>query len=275
MELFRAGAISEQANRAAQQAVEAARARLAAAEARVRSTGRLEQDTRVVSPTNGVVGMRLVERGERVTRGASLFTVVRNDRLELRADVPARQASEIQPGQQVRFVADGHALEGEVARVSPTVNPATRAVSVYVQVTNPDGRLRGNTFASGRIIGRTISDAVLVPSAAVRQSGDDQAPFVYRVDGDLLERREIAVGVVDEARGVAQVTEGLDAGDRVVVGNVGAVGTGSRVQIVGEQQPVSDDQGTAGANAPRPVGDTATATSSEPTDTQASPGSDR
>ena len=96
---------------------------------------------------------------------------MRNDRLELAADVPARDATTIAPGQPVRFVADGQQLEGRVARVSPTVNPATRAVTVYLQVPNPNGRLKGNTFATGRIIGRTVNDAVLVPFAAIRQSG--------------------------------------------------------------------------------------------------------
>ncbi len=123
-ELFQAGAISEQANRAAQQDVIAADARLAAADARLRSTGRQESDTRVLAPTAGVVGQRMVERGEHVARGAAMFTVVRNDQLELRADVPARVANDIRPGQAVRFVADGQLLDGRVARVSPIVNPA-------------------------------------------------------------------------------------------------------------------------------------------------------
>ena len=234
-ELFQAGAISEQAFRAAQQGAIAAQARLAAADARLRSSGRQERDTRVLAPTAGVVGERLVERGEHVARGASLFTVVRNDQLELRADVPARVANEIRPGQLVRFVADGLALEGRVARVSPTVNQATRAVAVYVQVANPGGRLKGNTFATGRVIGRVITDAVLVPVAAVRQSGDNGTPFVYRIAADRLERAEVSVGVVDEVRGVAQIAAGIAAGDRVVVGNVGAIGAGSQVQIVGER----------------------------------------
>ena len=116
----------------------------------------------------------LVEPGERVARGATLFTVVRNDRLELAASVPARSAADIRPGQPVRFVADGQTLEGRVARVSPTINPATRAVEVYAQVANPNGRLKGNTFATGRIVGRTVADALLVPSAAVR-------PFVEQI----------------------------------------------------------------------------------------------
>ncbi|HEX5581146.1 MAG TPA: efflux RND transporter periplasmic adaptor subunit, partial [Gemmatimonadaceae bacterium] len=236
-ELFRAGAIAEQADRAAQQQLAAARARLAAAEARVRATSATARDTRVVAPTTGVIAARSVEAGEHVARGAALFTLVRNDRLELAASVPARQASEIRPGQTVRFVADGQALEGRVARVSPTINPATRSIEVYLQLPNPGGRLKGNTFATGRIIGRTIPDAVLVPVAAIRQSGEGGSSFAYRVGGDdVVERVPVTTGVSDPVRGVVQVIDGLAAGDRVIVGNVGAIGAGSRVQIVGEKQ---------------------------------------
>ena len=234
-ELFRAGAIAEQAHRAAQQQLAAARARLAAAQARVRASASTVSDTRVLAPTSGVISARQVENGEHVTRGATLFTLVRNDQLELAASVPARQANAIVPGQPVRFVADGQALEGRVARVSPTINPASRSVAVYLQVPNPGGRLKGNTFASGRIIGRTIADALLVPAAAIRQSGTGSAAsFVYRIAGETVERVDVGVGVADESRAVVQVTSGLAAGDRVIVGNVGAVGVGSRVQIVGE-----------------------------------------
>lgn len=236
-ELFRAGAIAEQAHRAAQQQLAASRARLAAAEARVRATSSTERDTRVLAPTTGVIAARSVEAGEHVARGAALFTLVRNDRLELAASVPARQSGEIRAGQPVRFVADGQRLEGRVARVSPTINPATRAVEVYLEVPNPGGRLLGNTFATGRIVGRTIPDALLVPVAAIRQAGDGAASFVYRVSGDdVVDRVVVTTGVSDPVRGLVEVTDGLAAGDRVVVGNVGAIGVGSRVQIVGEQQ---------------------------------------
>ncbi|HEU4629971.1 MAG TPA: efflux RND transporter periplasmic adaptor subunit [Gemmatimonadaceae bacterium] len=233
-ELFREGAISEQANRAAQQQLAAARARLAAAEARVRAAAEALRDTRVEAPTTGVIAARTAEPGEHVARGAALFSLVRNDQLELAASVPARDAGTIRPGQPVRFVADGQAMEGRVARVSPTVNPATRAVTVYLQVPNPDGRLKGYTFATGRIIGRTIPDAVLVPSAAVRQAGGDTNPIVFRIAGDRLERVEVRVGVTDDQKGIAQIAEGIAPGDRVVVGNVGAIGAGAKVQIVGE-----------------------------------------
>lgn len=91
-ELFKAGAIPERDLRAAQQTLTAANARLAASEARLRGVEQVLSDTRIVSPTTGIVSTRTAETGERVTRGATLFTVVRNDVLELEASVPARQA---------------------------------------------------------------------------------------------------------------------------------------------------------------------------------------
>jgi RND family efflux transporter MFP subunit len=206
-------------------------------------------DTRVLAPTTGIVATRAVEAGEHVARGATLFTVVRNDRLELAASVPARQASDIAPGQAVRFVADGQALEGRVARVSPTINPASRAVEVYLQVDNPGGRLKGNTFATGRIIGRTVRDALLVPIAAIRQSGAGGTSFAYRVAGDRVERVDVQVGIADDTKGVVQILDGLAAGDRVIVGNVGAIGAGARVQVVGERQGAAAGDGGAGGGA--------------------------
>jgi membrane fusion protein (multidrug efflux system) len=234
-ELFTAGAIAEQDLKAAQQALVAARARLAAADARVRSTSSLLTDTRVLSPTEGVVESRGVENGERVARGAVLLTVVRNDVLELQAAVPARRASEVRPGQVVHFTADGRAFDGRVARVSPTIDRASRSISVYVQVANPGGSLKGGTFATGRIVGRSLPDALVVPTTALRQSQDGSSSFVYRIASGTLNQSTVRLGVVDDARGLAEVVEGLKEGDQVVVGNVGTLGNGMQVQIAGTE----------------------------------------
>ena len=232
-ELFKAGAIAERDHRAAEQTVASARARLAAAQARVRSTSSFEGDTRVLAPSAGIVDQRLVNSGERVARGAHMFTIVRNDVLELAAAVPGRRATDIQPGQAVRFTADGRDFDGRVARVSPTIDPNTRAITVYVQVPNGSGSLKGNTFAAGRIIGRTLPGALVIPLPAVRQGNESAPSFVYRIVGDTIDRADVRLGVVDEAAGLAEVTDGLREGDRIVVGNVGTLGRGMRVQVVG------------------------------------------
>jgi len=238
-QLFKAGAIAEQAYKSSQQAVVAARARLAAAEARLRATGNEARDTRVISPTKGVVSQRLVEAGEHVAKGAPLFTVVRNDVLELAAAVPARQSNTLRVGQVVHFAADGRRFDGAVARLSPTVDPATRATTVYVQIPNPGGVLRGGTFATGRVVSRTLTNVLAVPSGALRQSPEDGKPYVYRIDGRTINVAPVQIGAADDRLGLVQVTDGLQAGDRVVVGNVGALGRGMQVTIAGQEPGVS------------------------------------
>ena len=236
-DLFKAGAVAERDMRAAEQTALTATARLAAAESRVRAAASLARDTKVVSPVDGMVERRNVENGERVSRGAELFTVVRNDVLELTAAVPARRASALKRGQVVRFTADGRTIEGRVSRVSPTIDLQSQSVTVFVQVPNGNGALKGNAFATGQIIENTIPDGLVIPSAAIRQTAQNAGAqtFVWKIAGGTLARADVRLGIVDEARGVVQIVEGLASGDEIVVGNVGLLGAGMQVQVIGTE----------------------------------------
>lgn len=233
-ELFKAGAVAERDFKLAQQTVATATARLAAADARMRATSSVLSDTRAVATTTGVISKRTAENGEHVSRGSSLFTLVRTNVLELVAAVPARFGSTVRVGQTVNFTADGHAFDGKVARVSPTVDPTTRSVTVYVQVPNSQDALKGGTFAAGRVVSRTLVKVLVVPSAALRMTGDGQQ-FVYRIAGKAIDVANVQLGVIDERGGVAEVLDGLADGDRIIVGNVGTLGRGMQVIIAGEE----------------------------------------
>ncbi|HET9440411.1 MAG TPA: efflux RND transporter periplasmic adaptor subunit [Longimicrobiales bacterium] len=232
-ELFREGAIPERDMRAAEQVAATARARLAAAQTRLRSATMALNDTRVTAPMSGVIEARHVSPGERVNRSAPLFTLVRSNVLELAAAVPAVQASEVRVGQTIRFSAANRTVIGRVARISPTVDPASRAVTVFVQIPNPNGALRGGTFATGRLVLST-GEVISVPSGAIRHRADGGSPFVYRISGSgELDQVDVRIGFNDEAAGQVEIVDGLQAGDRIVVGNVGTLGRGMKVQIVG------------------------------------------
>lgn len=252
-ELFKAGAIAERDLRTAQQTLAAARARLAAAEARLKASAQTAQDTRVLAPTTGIIADRTVEPGEHVSRGATLFTVVRNDVLELEAAVPARQAGELAVGQVVRFASSGLQMEGKVARISPTINPANRSITVYMQVPNRNGAIKGNAFATGRIVGQSIRNALLVPTAAVRQSArSGDKPFVYRIEGGKVQHAEVELGIVDETINMTQVLGGLAVGDQIIVGNVGALGRGMSVRVMSSETQPGRPAGGAGESAGAP-----------------------
>ena len=234
-DLFKAGAIAERDLKLAEQTLESAKAKLAAANARLKSTSNSQRDTRVLSPANGVIDKRLVQNGERVTRGQQLFSLVRNDALELTASVPARQANAVGAGQAVHFTADGKDFDGRVARVSPTIDPTTRAITVYVTIPNSNGALKGGTFAAGRVVQRTISGALVVPTPALRQAQETGQTFVYRIADRQIDVAQIQLGVIDERAGKAEVLSGLNEGDRVIVGNVGTLGRGMQVSVLGTE----------------------------------------
>jgi hypothetical protein len=82
----------------------------------------------------------------------------------------------------------------------------------------------------------SAGNALAIPTGALRQGQEDGKPFVYRIDGKTLQVAPVQLGVVDEQQGIAQVTEGLKAGDRVVVGNVGTLGRGMQVTIAGAEK---------------------------------------
>lgn len=231
-QLFKQGAIAEEELRSSRAALGAARAKLAAANSRVRSSTLNARDTRVLAPTSGTIEKRFVENGEHIGTGGQLFTVVRNDVLELAAAVPEKQANSVARGQAVQFSANAQPFEGRVARLSPTVDPASRSITVYVQVPNPTGALKGGTFATGTVLTRTISNALVVPVSALHQSARG-TQIVYKIVKGTVDTSTVRLGVVDDRTGIAEALSGVTDGDSLVSGNVGSLGKGMKVQIVG------------------------------------------
>src|SRR5207253_7855513 len=165
------------------------------------------------------------------------------------AAVPARAAVLVRVGQSVLCVADGRDFGGRVARVSPTIDPATRSITVYVEVPNPSGALRGGTFATGQVVSRTVSNVLAIPRDAIHYSADGNAPYAYRVVNDAIEYANLKTGVTDDRVGLVEVVEGLKEGDRIITGNVGNVGRGMRVSIAGAGE--NGRRGIGGGNGGR------------------------
>ena len=236
--LYDAGATSRIEYQTAQAQLEAAEAQLAAA--RATSAGAAEQAARttVTAPIGGVVSARMVESGEPVAVGGELFTIVDASTLELSAQIPVEQAARVRVGQPVTFTLTGapdRALTGRVARMDPTADPATRQVGVYAQLPNPGNRIIGGQFASGRVIGERVADAVVVPTAAVRSEGSEQ--FVLVIENGRIARRPVGVGARDEAAGVVEVTSGVRAGELVLATPAATLPVGTLVTVAADAAP--------------------------------------
>lgn len=206
----------------AQARVQAQRARLQAGELRV-------ANTRIVAPDDGVISARGATMGSVVQPGAELFRLIRDARLEWRAELPGDELAQVQAGQRVRVHAAGDTVEGRVRIVAPTVDPRTRMGIVYVDLPAP-GALRAGVFARGEIeLG--VSPALTVAQSAVALR--DGFAWVFRIGDDAtVTQTKISLGRRIGDR--VEIVDGLSSGERIVESGVGFLVDGDLVRIVPE-----------------------------------------
>ena len=192
-----------------------------AEQAMVDITRKALSDTEVRAPMSGIVAKRYVEPGSSVMMDSRLFDIVDLGQLELQASVPAAEVPRVRVGQSVVFTVDGFGsrqFKGQVSRINPVADAATRTIAVYVRVSNPEAALKGGMFARGVITSGTGEEALIVPITALRQGEKGSTVFVLK-DGKL-NLRQVTVGAVDERAGEAIISAGVAEGETVVVANL-------------------------------------------------------
>jgi RND family efflux transporter MFP subunit len=234
--LFGEGAIAQRDRDNALVALEGARARLSLAESQAANADDRLHSSTLTAPVAGVISKRFVQAGDRVDNGKPVFELVDTRVLQLSASVPTEGLSELRIGRTVSLTIaqfDSSRVSGQISRINPTADPATRQIQIYVDVPNPREALVGGLFASGRVVTREVRDAVAVPQVAVRYEGDERTPYVYEVSKGKIAKRRVVVGVADDDLGRVEITAGVAAGDTVVVGPIEGLSDRTPVVIGG------------------------------------------
>ncbi len=158
-----------------------ARARIASAQAQLRQQNLRFKHARVLAPDDGVISSRIATLGSVAPAGMELFRMVRQNRLEWRAEVTASEITRIKSAKSVVVSpANGAPVRGTVRMAAPTSDPLTRNTIVYVDL--PAGsEARSGMFAKGEFeLGS--SEALSVPQQSVVVK--DGFTFVFRVGAD-------------------------------------------------------------------------------------------
>ncbi len=214
------------AEKTARARVEAARALFQAQQVRL-------GQTQVRAPDSGIISARLATVGAVVGSGAELFRLIRQGRLEWRAEVTATELGRITTGTTaIVTAASGARLAGRVRTIGPTVDPQTRAALVYVDLTPlpgaASGSARAGMFARGEFdLGAVPALTVPQPAIVVR----DGFSYVYRVNPDnRVAQLKVQTGRFEAGR--VEITSGLPADARLVAAGAGFLNDGDLVRVV-------------------------------------------
>jgi RND family efflux transporter MFP subunit len=221
------------AEKTAQARVQAARAVLQAQSVRL-------TQSQVLAPDSGIISARNASVGQVVGNGAELFRLIRQGRLEWRAEVTSTELGRIGPGTTALVTAaSGARLEGRVRTIGATVDPQSRAALVYVDLKSlpgpASGSARAGMFARGEFdLGAT--PALTVPQAAlVMREGFS---YVLRVNPDnRVSQVKVQAGRIVGER--VEITGGLAPDARIVATGAGFLNDGDLVRIVEANQPAA------------------------------------
>jgi membrane fusion protein (multidrug efflux system) len=196
-------------------------------------------DTVIRAPISGIVASRSVQPGEKVSADNKLLEVVDLARMEMEVAVPTTDIIAIAPGQEVTVRVEGLAqpLPATVVRINPATQAGSRSIVTYLQLDNPQNRLRAGMFGEARLTLAKKAGVLAAPPSALQQNGD--SAFVYAIEQDKLVRRQVQTGITgsDGDATLIEITSGLEPGARIVRSNLGNLPAGATVKVL--QQSVA------------------------------------
>jgi len=224
---------------AAQQHAEAARADNERVQA-------LESYTNVVSPLQGVVIWRYADTGALIQGGTNSNTsdlpivrISQSTLLRLRVPVPEDDVRFIHEGDQVNVRVDAidRSFTGKVVRFTRDVNFETRTMETEIDVENRDLSISPGMYANTLLQLDQAKDAVTIPIEALVLHGQQET--VYVLDGsNHVHVRTVQVGL--QGQKLAQIVNGLEPGDRVILGGQEKYQEGEEVSPIMTAEPASE-----------------------------------
>jgi HlyD family secretion protein len=226
---------------AAEADVNVARQNLVTAQAIADERAAQLAQTEIRAPTDGTVSKRMAKLGNVVAVGEQLFRVIRDNRVELQAEVPEMDLPQLKTGQVATIVVndtDPRHFEGKIRLIGATVDPATRIGMVYVALPE-DPALKPGMFVHGQIqIGQ--ANVLQVPEEAIVYK--DSKPAVFVVDANNHARLRM-VDTGTRVNGTVEIVSGVTAGERVALAGAGYLKDNDLVRV----EPALVPPATAGA----------------------------
>lgn len=222
-----------------------ARASVATALAAVAAARTSVEQTSVIAPFEGIIAQRLLEVGATVSPQSPVFVIVAKG-VESHLTVDEARIGLVKVGMETELTVPAFpdkVFKGRVGTIAPLGDARAHTFDVTVYAEDPQNQLKPGMFAQVNVVAATKANAILVPTAAIVQQGNASRVFV--IANGKATAKTVKTGIADAKD--TEITEGVAAGDQVVV-----VGQ----NVLRDGQAVAVSTPGAGGGGARPAGGT-------------------
>lgn len=191
--------------------------------------------TIVRAPINGIVSLRNVRQGDRVTPNDHLYSMVNLENIIATVHVPEKELSSIKLNQLTYLTSDylgDDKFEGYVKRISPVVNPVTGTFKVTIGLVGKHKSLRPGMFVNTFIVTMTNDDALLLDKDAIVYDSDKR--FVFVVKDSLALKVAVEIGFEDAS--TVEILNGIEESDKVIIVGQNGLRDKTKVKVVKERK---------------------------------------
>jgi RND family efflux transporter MFP subunit len=182
----------------------------------------------LTSPINGVIASFTAVEGQ-LAGAQPLASVVNIDKLKLKVQVGEANIGKLRLGEEMEVVipAADRTFTGLITAIAPQIDNMTKAYPVTLEMDNPDRAVKGGMYAEIKLVVESKDDVIVIPQSAILEQ--DRQQIVFVVENDIAKMKTVQVGLT--LGNAAEITEGLSAGEQIIVEGQYAVKDGSPVEI--------------------------------------------
>ena len=247
---LRDGGAYAQAVERAQSLLEAARERLLSWDMtgeQIDALAESREVTRTVTvfaPATGFIVDKMGDsmEGMKLSPGMTVLKIADHSTLWAETEFYEDDLRHVREGQAVAVEADafpGREWSGRILFFRPAVNARTRTLTAFVEIANPELRLRPRMYVNVTVRANAATDVVMAPAEAILHSGTRAVVIVAR-GGGVFEPREVVLGT--ESGGMAEIASGLAAGETVVVSSQFLIDSDANLRAAISQLPGSAEE---------------------------------
>src|SRR3989475_5071643 len=219
-----------------QQALKSAAGQLQSAKGKYMGAEAQMSYSQIRSPIDGVVTDRPLYPGEMAAASTPIVTVIDISQVIAKAHTTQPEAALLTVGDKATITVPGESepVDAKVTVVSPALDPNSTTVEVWVQAKNPKQRLKPGTSVQVSMLAQTIPDALVIPAAALLTGRDATTSLMVVGSDNRAHQKNVSVGIRQGDQ--VQITEGLQAGDRVVASGAYGLPDNTHVTVAAQTE---------------------------------------